>query len=241
MRDNPPRVWGPPETLQGTASPILSRHLVRTLSLQPGDVVDLVCGDGYHYRMRLADVHPHHTRLEVVERLPSTTDPTVPVRLYLGALKGDQMLYVIQQVTELGVAEVVPMETERSYRRLPFRGGSRWQQAAWDSVIVCGRACVPVVHDGMTFEQAVAASAAPCRLLLWERRPQLVSCRTRLQDGTGGVDLFVGPEEGFTDAEAHIAQSAGIVPCTLGPRMLRGLTAAIAAVTLALDARDQLR
>jgi 16S rRNA (uracil1498-N3)-methyltransferase len=241
MREDPPFVWGTPEVLQGTATKTLSHHLVHVLALQRGDTVRLVCGDGFVYLMRLLDVHSTATRVEMVERIESRTDPTVDVTLVVGALKGEQMMYVVQQLTELGVTRIVPMETERSVPRLPFRSQPRWQQAAWDSAVVCGRSGAPAIELGSTLADAVSRPWDGRRLMCVERRAELQGCAQVLAASEGPVALFVGPEDGFSAAEMQLAARAGLTPCTLGPRMLRGMTAAIAAATLALAARGQLQ
>jgi 16S rRNA (uracil1498-N3)-methyltransferase len=217
----------------------LSRHLLRTLSLRTGDEARLVCGDGFVYRVRLQASSASDVHLEIVEREPARADPTVAVTLYVGALKGDQLTYVIEQLTELGVSRIVPMETERSLRRLPFRSHPKWQRTAWGSAIVSGRSRAPDVHTGMRFVEAVAESRGG--ILLQERRPELPSLRAVLPQNQAEVAVFVGPEDGFSEAEIQQALTAGLVCCTLGPRMLRGLTAAIAAVTLVLHERGQLQ
>src|SRR5580658_3664189 len=109
MRQPPQLVWAPPEILQGTAGELQSRYLVRTLGLEVGSIFHLVCGDGYIYRARLKVADARQARLEFLDRQATRTDPTVDVTLYLGALQGQQMIYVAQHATELGACRIVPM------------------------------------------------------------------------------------------------------------------------------------
>lgn len=223
MKARPPLVWGPTETLSGTV-PVALWHYLSSRGLGTGDELSFVCGDDDVYRLRIVGLQ----QVEVVERRPAEANPTVPVTLYVGALKGEQMTYLIQHVTELGLTRLVPMETERSIRRLPFKSQPRWQQTAWDGAAVCGRSRPVVVAPGMRLAQAL--DEAQGGVLFQERAPDLPEASQVLPASA----LFVGPEDGFSDAEVAAAVAAGVQCCTLGPRMLRALTAAVAATTLAL-------
>jgi 16S rRNA (uracil1498-N3)-methyltransferase len=155
------------------------------------------------------------------------------VTLALSPLKGDRMELVIQKATELGVAVVRPVITARTdaAARPALKGSrqERWDKVASGAAEQCGRAVVPEVADTCTLAQLLAEPAADARRLLFletEGHPTLRS----LEPPDGAVLALVGPAGGWEPHELSRLFSAGFHPVSLGPRILRAETAAIAAV-----------
>src|SRR5437016_5854070 len=107
-----PRIWI--EELADEVRGDSYHQLVKVLRLRSGDSARVVCGDGFEYEVRLCEVGTAHVRLEVLDRRPLLAETRFEVTLYAGMLKGDHMDAVVQKATELGVACIVPLETERS-------------------------------------------------------------------------------------------------------------------------------
>ncbi|MHB2015813.1 MAG: RsmE family RNA methyltransferase, partial [Candidatus Xenobia bacterium] len=203
------RVWAPPQVLQGRADEAVSRHLLTVLRLRPGDEVHLLCGDGFEYRVRLTGTQGRQALLEVLERRELHSEAPAPVTLYVGALKGDGLDHVVQQATELGVTRLVPMETERSIVRLPFQRHARWVKIAQEAAALAGRGRVPEISTGLRFAEAVREAGRA--VLFWELADAEVAVGTPL-------NVLVGPEGGFSPAEATLAMTHGITVGSLGPR-----------------------
>ena len=148
---------------------------------------------------------------------------------------------IVQKTTELGVARIVPVVTERSVARPEPARRARWEKIARQAARQCGRADVPRVDEPLALAAAVTASDLPAtRFALWEaERGQSLRARlaTHMAEPPGGPNpataLLVGPEGGFPRSEIALAAAAGFVPVSLGPRILRRVeTAAIVAVAL---------
>jgi 16S rRNA (uracil1498-N3)-methyltransferase len=154
------------------------------------------------------------------------------------------MELVVQKATELGVSEIWPVVTFRTdaAARPALRGsrGERWQKVASGAAEQCGRAVVPHVPPTTTLEGLLARPFDGTRILLLETaaHPPLASMRVDL---ASPVLLLVGPAGGFEAAEVESLRLAGFASASLGPRILRAETAAVAAVAIAQAAWGDLR
>jgi 16S rRNA (uracil1498-N3)-methyltransferase len=161
------------------------------------------------------------------------------LQLGVGLSQPGAMDVVVQKATELGVTEIIPMETERSQGWLTAKGGKerqmRWDRIAQEAARQCGRNRIPRVAQVAHFSQVVRQEASPAavRLIFWEEEArrglrEILAARGPASE----VHLLIGPEGGFSSAEATAALTAGFHIVSLGPRILRTETAAIAVVSL---------
>jgi len=167
---------------------------------------------------------------------PLAPRPESPLRLVLAVapLRGDRMELVIQKATELGVAEIWPVVTHRTdaAARPALRGSrdQRWERVASGAAEQCGRATVPGLATTATLDALLARPFVGSRAVLLESGAETpLASLERPQ----ALLLFVGPPGGFEPAEAESLRQAGFVAVSLGPRILRSETAAVAAVSLA--------
>jgi 16S rRNA (uracil1498-N3)-methyltransferase len=207
-------------------------YLQRVLRLRPGDGLVLFNGDGFDYASELLPGPRDRTRVLVNTRLPAVAEPDLEVILVQAVGKGDRMDTSLQKSTELGVSAVQPVFTERTEVRLD---GSRLEkrEAHWRGVLIAaceqsGRARVPELRVAMTLDDWLIGTPAPHRLVLAPGAERaLASVQPR-----GAVELLVGPEGGFSEAELRRLALGGCVPVSLGPRILRTETAGPAALAV---------
>lgn len=226
-----------------------ARHLARVLRLRPGDTVTVCDGTGQEYQTVLTVVSDRacHGVIRAARRGPA--DPRVRVCLFASLSKGDKMDMVVQKCTELGVAVIRPVISERSVARPePEKEASksrRWERIAREAAKQSGRASYPVVFPVATLEQALDDAGVPKLLVPWEGargslQEALGGCRAWVGAGAAGtthgchLGIVIGPEGGLTGGEVSIVERHGGVAISLGPRILRTETACIAAVALAL-------
>jgi 16S rRNA (uracil1498-N3)-methyltransferase len=162
--------------------------------------------------------------------------PRATIWLAFAPPRGDRADWVVQKATELGAVRLVPFEAERSVVRLAGARAEararRWRRIAAEAARQCGRADVPTVDAPTTFPGALAlAPAAFRRLVLFEGGGE--PFELGLDRSAPGHLLAVGPEGGFAAGEVSAAAAAGGRVVSLGPRILRAETAALAAVALA--------
>ncbi len=217
------------------------------LRLAPGDTIRLLDGRGGEYQATLVEVGRKRVVARLGARVEAPVDGGPRVALCQGMLKGAKFETVLQKCTELGVAEFIPLLSERAVAaadELSAAKRTRWQRIVAEAVEQSGGSCLPTLAAPCPLLSALAGlPAGGIALFAWEEARGL-SLRHALQAGIaarGGLAsvpearLFIGPEGGFTADEAALAEQAGATLVTLGPRILRAETAAIVATALALD------
>jgi len=196
-----------------------ARHARQVLRLRPGDELTVFDGRGHEARCRLGDAG----RLEILHH---TTTPPLPCRVTLAqAITKKHMDWIIQKATELGVAAIVPLVTDRTIVRTAKP--DRWREIALEACKQSGNNWLPEITAPVTLAEAAAGTYD----LKWiaALTPGTVPFCVK---PARSVLLLIGPEGDFTPAEVARAQAAGCVPVSLGPLTLRAETAALYALSV---------
>jgi len=209
-----------------------THQIVRVLRLRRHDEVIALDGMGMEYVVRLEELQPTVTG-SIVEPRANQGEPRTRVTLYLGMLKAAKLELVLQKGTEIGVSRFVPMLTERAVAAEP--GPTR--QRRFDTIVreaaeQSGRGRIPEVGTPLALGDALT-QVAGIKILLWEEERATGLGNIPLEVGTP-VNLFIGPEGGFSITEVALARDAGAAVASLGRRILRAETAAIVAAALVL-------
>ena len=221
-----------------------AEHVRRVLRLRAGDPVTLFNGDGHDYPGRVLALRGSRVEVEVLGRDPARPESPLALTLAQGIARGERMDLVMQKATELGVARIVPVQTSRSVVRIERDAAAR-KLGHWRGIVVaaceqCGRARLPAV-DSPTMLAAWLARPAEAGLRRLQLDPAGREALAAAAAGATAIELLVGPEGGLDDAERDDAAAAGYLPCTLGPRVLRSETAALAAIAVLQAAAGDLR
>jgi 16S rRNA (uracil1498-N3)-methyltransferase len=177
----------------------------------------------------------------IVDEAPQAAEPRTRLVVYPALLQRDKFEPVLQKLTEVGVAAIVPIFTSRGLvREAPDEKRSwRWQAILREAAEQCGRGTVPELCGALPLDAAVAG-AEGTRIIAYEGE-QRVGLRKVLASRPGAVSVFVGPEGGFAEAEVSRARTLGAVSVTLGPRILRTETASPILAALVLYELGDLR
>jgi 16S rRNA (uracil1498-N3)-methyltransferase len=215
----------------------LLRHLRESLRLQAGEALIVTDDHGVRYRTEITEVTSGALVGRILETLsaPGKTGPTIVLAQAL--LKGEKMDWVIQKATELGVDRIAPILAHHSIVRPRAdrieHQRARWHRIALEAAEQSERWSVPVINDPATVSQVLSTSkTAASKLLLAERCDGASLTRAPLDATKGEVWLLIGPEGGWEDKEMQQALEQGFVAVTMGPRILRAETAAIAALSV---------
>lgn len=206
-------------------------HLARVLRAQPGQIFDVVA-NGFLRRATVVNVTEDEVTFALGEELE--TEAALPVHLVLAIIKFDHYEWGLEKLTELGAARITPVIARRTEKHLAQAAGKRvdrWRRIALEAAKQSRRSDVPQVDDPLPLKQALAQVSAPVKLLLAETE-QENSLAAALQDVPGEIALAIGPEGGWTADEMKLFSESGWKPITLGPRILRAETAAIAALSI---------
>ncbi len=221
-----------------------AHHAREVLRLRPGACVRVFDGNGAEYDATLDEVSRRIVSAHLAGAVAAAPESALHLVLAVSPLKGDRMELVLQKTTELGVAEVWPVVTDRTDAAArPALDGTRverWERVASGAAEQCGRAVVPRVAGTTTLGALLARPFDGTRIVLLETRGQPPLPTLQL-DAARPVLLLVGPAGGFDGSERDLLAAAGFRPASLGPRILRSETAAVAAVAIAQATWGDLR
>jgi 16S rRNA (uracil1498-N3)-methyltransferase len=234
----PPRAFAI-EDKTVTLDPDEARHLREVLRLRAGAQVSVFDGTGREFLCEIDQLDKHATKLALIEEIaPRTPESPLDLTLAISLLKGEKLELVAQKATELGVTHIALVETKNSDVRLkaerdPERRLSRLRRIVLDAAKQSGRAFIPSISEPVGFEEFVSVKPAHgLRLLFAERAGKSLSQLHSTHTNHSKLTAFVGPEGGWTNEELSLASDNGWQVVTLGGRILRAETAAMAVVTL---------
>ncbi len=219
-----------------------SHHLVIVNRANRGDTVVAFDGRGTEWICELAD--DNRTRVVLKVRFAQKAKP-LPFEITLGQAlpKGPHMETIVRKATELGVARIVPLESERTQVRLDRdrsdKKVEKWHTAALEAAKQCGNPWLPEIAPVQTADNFIESARGYDLKLIASLQPGAKPLKSVLaayqltnQRAPKKVLWLIGPEGDFTPAELSRAQSCGFEPITLGPLVLRCETAAIYAVSV---------
>ena len=233
------RVFVPPEQV-GEDQIIIRgddvKHLRDVLRMTEGSPVTATCGRGMDYHCEIDSVEEEEIVLRILEAVPDVAELPVKISLYQALPKGDKLELIIQKAVELGVAEIIPVRTARCVVRLDEAKAAkklpRWQKIAEEAAKQSGRGLVPEVLPVTDFDSAVKRAAKTGCILIPYELCEDFSTIDRLRDSISetpcSIAVFIGSEGGFERSEVEQVLAAGGEEISLGHRILRTETAAIA-------------
>jgi 16S rRNA (uracil1498-N3)-methyltransferase len=210
-----------------------SVHLARVLRAEPGQVYDIVA-NGFLHRAEITSVSEQEVLFTLHEELES--DPALPLHLLLAIFKFDHLEWAIEKATELGVARITPILARRTEKHLALAAAKRvdrWRRIAREASKQSRRTDIPEIADPTTLKLALEQETSPTRILLSETEQATTLAAALAASQKSEVALAIGPEGGWTPEEMSLFTQHKWQPVTLGPRILRAETAAIAAIAIA--------
>jgi 16S rRNA (uracil1498-N3)-methyltransferase len=187
----------------------------------------------------VAAVSPREVRFNLIAELEA--DPALPVTLVMAVYKFDHMEWAIEKATELGVAAVAPViarRTEKHLAQAAEKRAERWRRIAHESAQQSRRCDVPLIHDPGPLAGWVRAASAATRIVLAEQE-RTTTLRNLIEEAVKAakeempaLEIAIGPEGGWAPSEEALFDANGWRAASLGPRILRAETAAIAALAV---------
>ena len=217
-----------------------AKHALKVLRLKPGDPVCAMDGAGGRWRGEIAEAVGSSARVRLLEALPDH-EPPLRLTVYQGYPKADKLDFIVQKLTELGAAALVPVKMDRSVAKPDARDGAkrreRLERIAREAAKQCGRGVPPAVAEPMDWPEALRAMARHELLLVpWEEaRDGRMKDECTRRPGARDIGIVIGPEGGMAEEEVRRMLDAGARTITLGPRILRAETAAVTAAALAMQ------
>lgn len=207
-----------------------STHLIRVLRLGLGDACIVFNGDGADYEARLVTLGKRRAEVEIMARHEVANESPLRVTLAQAIARGEKMDWVLQKATELGVASIAPIITERTEVKLDAERGEKRSQH-WRGVIASaceqsGRARLPELMAPQTLRDWLGSVATPG----WYLDPDADAGLRDINADSTTLSLVIGPEGGLGERDLAALRVAGFRGLRLGPRVLRTETAGVAAL-----------
>jgi len=233
-----PRFYCPvilPSTGLFELPPDAAHHAHRVLRLRVGDAVQIFDGAGHACDASISSISGKRVDLSILRDCPA--QPAAPLHIVLAQAmsSSEKMDWVVQKATELGAAEIQPIQTRRSVAKLNSERAEK-RAEHWRGVVIAaceqsGRNDLMQVHTPVDLSHWLSSmgNAAGSKFILL---PDGASALHGHAQPQGPVTLLIGPEGGFSPDEALMAKQAGFIPVLLGPRVLRTETAALAGLAV---------
>jgi 16S rRNA (uracil1498-N3)-methyltransferase len=215
-----------------------AEHMARVLRAQPGMEADVVAG-GHVFHAEVAAVAPGEVRFNLIAEVEA--DPALPVTLVMAVYKFDRMEWALEKATELGVAAVAPViarRTEKHLAEAAEKRAERWRHIVHEASQQSRRSDVPLIHEPAPLAERVRAASTATRIVLAEQE-RSTTLRHALEEAVAAaqaemlaLEIAIGPEGGWVPEEEALFDANGWRAATLGPRILRAETAAIAALAV---------
>ncbi|WP_312334869.1 16S rRNA (uracil(1498)-N(3))-methyltransferase [Anaerospora hongkongensis] len=212
-----------------------AHHMLRVLRLAAGDQVVVVDPVGQAAVARITQASDTEVFLSMETMLAEEREAPITIRLAQGLPKSDKMDFIVQKAVELGISEIIPMEADTSVVRYDAakqqNRRERWQKIAAEAAKQCQRTIVPNVAAVQDLARLLAATGGETQIIVLYEGQVPLGLKQVLRERPGNdYLLIIGPEGGLSSREVQLAQERGAAIVTMGPRILRTETAALAAI-----------
>jgi 16S rRNA (uracil1498-N3)-methyltransferase len=198
-----------------------------------------VVAGGHVFHAEVVAVAPGEVRFNLIAEVEA--DPALPVTLVMAVYKFDRMEWALEKATELGVAAVAPVIARRTEKHLAAaaeKRAERWRRIVHEAAQQSRRSDVPLIHEPAALATRVRAASAATRIVLAEQersttlRNLIEEAQAAAKDEMPALEIAIGPEGGWAPGEEALFDANGWRAASLGPRILRAETAAIAALAV---------
>lgn len=218
-----------------------AKHIKTVLRSRVGEEIVVTDGQGMDYHCHLSELEPR-VIAAIDHKAVCESEPNTKITLYQGLPKADKMELIIQKCVELGIDRIVPVSTERAIVKLDKKEDkkiARWQKIAESAAKQSGRGKIPEIASVMKFGEALQEAKDLDGAIIPYEREMENGLRQFVGRFSGeSVGIFIGPEGGFSEEEIEKATDLGVMPITLGKRILRTETAGMTTVSILLYELD---
>ena len=226
------------------------RHIASSLRLKPGEEITLTTGEGTDYFTVIDEIKTDQVICRVKEITASRGEPTLKVTLFQGLPKSDKLDLIVQKCTEIGIVQIIPVETSRTIVKLDDKKADkrleRWQKIAEEAGKQSGRGQIPTIGPLLRFKEMLELlkrEKFDLFLVPWEEenahslKETIVAAKSQWAlEGTlerpRRIAYMIGPEGGLSAEEVQALKAVCGEPVSLGPRILRTETAGFVVLTV---------
>jgi 16S rRNA (uracil1498-N3)-methyltransferase len=212
-----------------------SHHALRVMRVKVDDLLILFNGDGFEYRGRVSDINKKTINIEILSKEKNNNESPININLFQSISSNEKMDMVIQKATELGVNSIQPIFTSRSTVKLSLDRIKKrlihWRQVSISACGQSGRSKIPTIKSPIGFDRFVEGITTNSLNLLLH--PDNSKESSNLPNKySGDINIFIGPEGGFSQDEVLLLKKQNCINIQLGSRILRTETAPLAIIAI---------
>ncbi|WP_278681587.1 16S rRNA (uracil(1498)-N(3))-methyltransferase [Paraclostridium bifermentans] len=215
------------------------KHISKVLRCRIGEELEICDNDNNEYICEITNIDKSQVELNIVEVVEIKRESDLKIKVYQGLPKGPKMEMILQKLTEVGVDEIILVQTKRTVVKVDDKKEDkkieRWERIIYEAAKQSKRGKIPKLRGVLSFKEALAdMKENDFNIAPYENE------RTKsIKQAIKGVDIknigvFVGPEGGFEDTEIKAIEEIGGQSVSLGPRILRTETASLVASSIVL-------
>ncbi len=213
-----------------------SHHALRVMRVKVNDPLILFNGDGFEYKGQVIGINKKTINVEILSKKQNDNESPISINLFQSISSNEKMDMVIKKATELGVSAIQPIFSSRSTIKLSLDRTKKrllhWRQVAISACEQSGRSKIPVVKSPIEFNQ-IAEEIKTTNSLNLVLHPDSYQQSSNLpQEYSGDINIFIGPEGGFSKDEVLLLKQENCINMQLGPRILRTETAPLAIIAI---------
>ena len=215
------------------------KHISRVLRCKENDKLEVCDMDNNEYICEIREINKDNILLDIIEKVNIKRESSLKVKLYQGMPKGTKMELILQKLTEIGVDEIVLVQTKRSVTKIDNKKEDkkieRWERIIYEAAKQSKRGKIPTLRGVLSFNEALKDMENNDLNLCPYENERTISIKEGLKNSSPNtVGIFVGPEGGFEEDEIEKIQNIDGKVVSLGPRILRTETASVVASSIVL-------
>lgn len=215
------------------------KHISKVLRCKENDKLEVCDMDNNEYICEIKEINKDNILLDIIEKVNIKRESNLKVKLYQGMPKGTKMELILQKLTEVGVDEIVLVQTKRSVTKIDNKKEDkkieRWERIIYEAAKQSKRGKIPTLTGVLTFNEALEdMKNNDLNLCPYENERTVVIKEAIKGKQINNVGIFVGPEGGFEEEEIEKIQNIDGQVVSLGPRILRTETASVVASSIVL-------
>lgn len=215
------------------------KHISKVLRCKIGEEIEVCDKDNNEYICEITDISKDLVELNILNKVDIKREANVRVKLYQGLPKGPKMEMILQKLTEVGVDEIILVQTKRSVVKVDDKKEDkkieRWERIIYEAAKQSKRGIIPKLRGVLSFKEALEDMKNNDMNICPYENERTVSIKKAIQNSDiNNIGIFVGPEGGITEEEIESVQNIGSHVVSLGPRILRTETASVVASSIVL-------
>ena len=215
------------------------KHISKVLRCKIGEELEVCDKENNEYICEITGISKETVELDILEKIEIKRESDLKIKLYQGLPKGPKMEMILQKLTEVGVDEIILVQTKRSVAKVDDKKEDkkfeRWERIIYEAAKQSKRGKIPKLRGVLSFKEALEDMKNNDANLCPYENERTVSIKRAIKDiDINNIGIFVGPEGGFAEEEIEKIQEIGSNVVSLGPRILRTETASVVASSIVL-------